>query len=376
MPLENSGLFLVRAGKNVPGNMTELIDAMINYQNGAAPRVNELYIVYKECQHWIKKHVSSIWATTQNQREEAAVRWLMGSVIDELNTAEPGLGTAFENYELRSAGGKPKADTSKLGKGYRFERKTYVDSGKTTMPYSGSQVSDIAVANQTDFHKLTSKQWDEISSGQWSKKQVAVAQMYFLNKIQRLRLLATCVAQQGGVNLWEDIQGQKVNTKFTGAEMGSLNSRQMYAMDRYGNLFVDYDDYGYGTFVLNQARGPKGAAVNARGKSNHSSLCAGREVICAGTIFFWKGQMIHIDNSSGHYAPRPSALYSAVGILRDAGTNLNYLRVGVQLDGSRGKNMDYYKATTFLNHGNPDWQDQNDDSKQDNIYAGLPGFIP
>lgn len=157
--------------------------------------------------------------------------------------------------------------------------------------------------------------------------------MYFLNKIQRLRLLATCVVQAGGATLWEDIKGQKIHTKrVAGTDKGCLNSRQMYAMDRYGNLFVDYDDWGHGALVMNVNKGPKGAAIAARGKSNHSSLCTGREVICAGTVFFWKGQLMHIENSSGHYAPRPAALHSALEILRDAGTNLNYLRVAVAKD--------------------------------------------
>ena len=372
MSLENSGPFLVRVGKNVPGNMIGLIQAMVVYQNAAGPRVNELYIVYKEAQHWRKRHVSTVWATNQNQREEAGVCWLMGEVISELNKAEPGLGTAFENYEIKSAGGEVNGAKTKLGNGYRFERKTYVED-KTRMPYSGSEIHKIAGANNVDFPNLTRRQWDEMAIGQWSTRQQAVSQMYFLNKIQRLRLLATCVPKNGGVNLWEDIQGQLLQTKYQGAEMASLNSRQMYAMDRYGNLFVDYDDWGHGALFLNVGKGPKGAAIAARGKSNHSSLCAGREVICAGTIFFWKGQLIHIDNSSGHYAPRPAALYSAIELLRDAGTNLNYLRVALPKDAG---GMHYYKAQTFLGHGQPDWPDQTDDSKQDAIYAALPGFLP
>src|SRR5262245_52258665 len=125
MALENSGLFLVRTGRNIPGNMTGLIDAMILYQNATGPRVNELYIVYKEAQHWLRKHVNSVFATTKNLREENAVNWLMGQVIQELNLAETGLGGAFENYEVNTVGGRARAPLTKLDKGYRFERKTY-----------------------------------------------------------------------------------------------------------------------------------------------------------------------------------------------------------------------------------------------------------
>jgi hypothetical protein len=369
MPLENSLSFLIRVNRSVPGDMTGLIDAMCNYQNTASPRVNELYVVYKEGQHWCKKYSGKPWSS---KKDETSVRWLMGEVIRELDTEEPGLGTAFASYEARTASGKAVAPVTKLGDGYSFERKTYKED-KTQMPYSGSKIAEIAEDHQVDFHKISRRQWDEMAVGQWSKKQAEVARMYFLNKIQRLRLLATCVPQAGGMSLWEDINQQTLHTKLRNAEMASLNSRQMYAMDRYGNLFVDYDDWGHGALVLNTTppANPRAAAIADRGKSNHSSLCGGREVICAGTVFFWKGQLIHIDNSSGHYSPRPAALYSAVQILDGAGTSLDYLRVGIQKPTG---GMNYYKARTFLQHGPPDWPDQNDDSNQDAVYNRMPGF--
>lgn len=157
MPLENSEAFFVRAGKNVPGNMTSLIDAMVLYQNATGARTNELYIVYKECQHWCRKHVNSVFAITKSMREESAVNWLMVQVIQELNTSEAGLGTAFEKYEVSTAGGRAVAGVTKLEKGYRFERKTYADD-KTTMPYSGSPIRDLAQGTQNraaiDFHGI------------------------------------------------------------------------------------------------------------------------------------------------------------------------------------------------------------------------------
>jgi len=302
----------------------------------------------------------------------------MGQVIQELNTAENGLGTAFQNYETRSGNGTAGAGFTKLDKGYRFERKTYLED-KTKMPSSGSEIRKIFEGNGKNGHSfpaINRTQWDEIAAGQWAKQKSSVTQMYFLNKIQRMRLLAICVPRAGGVTAWENIQGQTLTTKFhSDFPMASLDARQMYAMDRFGNVFVDYDDFGHGTQVMNlPTKGAAKAAITARGKTNHSSLCAGREVICAGMIFFWKGQLIHIDNSSGHYAPKRPALYAAVEILRAAGTNINYLRVGVAKPSG---GHDYYTAQHFLNQGwQGDWPSQKDDDKQDHWFAQRPGFIP
>ena len=34
-------------------------------------------------------------------------------------------------------------------------------------------------------------------------------------------------------------------------------------------------------------------------------------------IFFWKGELIHVDNKSGHDAPKADALFKVVEVLRD-----------------------------------------------------------
>ncbi len=101
MALVFSGTFLTNVKRTVPGNMADLIQAMIRYQLAAGQRIDELYIVYKEAQAWKQKHVSSFFATKQNLLEEAQVNILMGQVIDELNAATPGLGDAL--LRLRAA---------------------------------------------------------------------------------------------------------------------------------------------------------------------------------------------------------------------------------------------------------------------------------
>jgi hypothetical protein len=47
----------------------------------------------------------------------------------------------------------------------------------------------------------------------------------------------------------------------------------------------------------------------------HSSFLKGQPVLCAGNIEFIDGVLVRIDNGSGHYKPRPSDLFRAVGAL-------------------------------------------------------------
>ncbi|MGO8733023.1 MAG: hypothetical protein ACLQVM_09535 [Terriglobia bacterium] len=377
MALVFSGTFLTNVKRTVPGNMADLIQAMIRYQLAAGPRIDELYIVYKEAQAWKQKHVSSFFATKQNLLEEAQVNILMGQVIDELNAATPGLGDALQGYGLRKAVGTTGKSFTALGKGYELERKTYLAGGKGQAPYSGSKIKDIADAKGIDFHSIKPKTWDQLSTA--SGADLAGAQpavkMYFVNKIQRLKLRATCLDQGPAGHRWVDLQGNHMNTLFPNFRtMADPNACQLYALDRYGNLFVDYDNGAYGSLVLNAIQKPAKAAIDFRGYTNHSSLCAGREVICAGMIFFWKGQLIHVDNKSGHYAPKADALFKVVEVLRDGGTNIDYLRVGV----ATATDEKLYVARTFLaggGGGQPDWPDQNPNNDHTQYFRNVHAFV-
>ncbi len=196
--------------------------------------------------------------------------------------------------------------------------------------------------------------------------------MYFLNKIQRLKLLASCDRTNPLGARWIDIRGQLMHSRIGANDsLAAETACQMWAMDRYGNFLVDYDNAGYGRHVLNLTSDQKKGAMMARGQMNHSSFCAGREVVCAGNIFFWNGQLLHIDNSSGHYAPNRQALFNAVNILRNEGAVLDCLRVGVF-----ASNIDpaFYKAYTFLQNGGADWPNQDWGANQDAIYRACNGF--
>lgn len=61
---------------------------------------------------------------------------------------------------------------------------------------------------------------------------------------------------------------------------------------------------------------------------HHSSLNAGRPVACAGEMMLIEGEVIEVDNSSGHYAPPADALDQVVAQLRRLGVDLSRTKIG------------------------------------------------
>ncbi len=363
-------------GKTVAGSVQGICEAIAAYYQGN-PSIDKLYILYKECADWKKKNVGALFSTSSERQKESAVNLLQGEVVNELNTLSPGLGDALSGYQIKKGtSGTVGGGFAKLGAGYSNERSSYVAGGKQQAPVSGSRVHTVADGMNKDFAGLSAKEFDRLGTNpdllRAHLNSRTVVRMYFLNKIQRLKLVASCDRTNPLGARWVDIGANLMNSKIDANDfLAAENVCQMWAMDRYGNLFVDYDNSGYGRHVLNLRVDQAKGAITARGQTNHSSFCAGREVVCAGNIFFWKGQMIHIDNSSGHYAPSRQALFNAVSILWNEGAVLDYLRVGVA-----GKNAPttFHRAATFLHHGGADWPQQDWSANQDATYRGCIGF--
>jgi hypothetical protein len=367
-------------GKTVAGSIQGICDAITAYYS-PAPKIETLYIIYKETADWKKKNVSALFATSSERTKESAVNLLQISVIEELNGLVGGLGDALAGYQhKRATSGTLGGGFTKLGAGYSHERSSYVAGGKNQAPLSGSRVHDVVegekeAGNNINFANLSAKEFEHLGTNpdllKAHLRNRTVVRMYFLNKIQRLKLLASCDRSNPAGPRWLNISGQAMHSPIQANDfLAEENTLQMWAMDRYGNLFVDFTSAGYGRHVMGIDKNSAAAAINARGVTNHSSFCAGREVICAGNIFFWKGQLLHIDNQSGHYAPSRQALFNAVSILWNEGAVLDYLRVGVASKNA----LAFHRGNTFLQHGRADWPDQNPKSDQNAIYQACNGF--
>lgn len=86
----------------------------------------------------------------------------------------------------------------------------------------------------------------------------------------------------------------------------------IWAMDTYGNLL------GANPQVHHQSDA-------GTGQWNHSSLNAGKDVICAGTMRIVGGQLTMISNESGHYQPNATKLSNAIATLVEEGCDLSML---------------------------------------------------
>jgi hypothetical protein len=186
----------------------------------------------------------------------------------------------------------------------------------------------------------------------------------FLNKIRRMQFLVS--ADDNGELC--DIDGNPILMQ-SKKDQGGYDLG-MYAMDKYGNLFVrwaeDSSDFvAKGIQTVSKIDGSKNKYQMVDTKNfNHSSLLAGGDVLCAGNIHIgWSvandqetpGALSAIDNISGHYAPNVDALRECVRILHEEeGIALNYVRVGVMEAGAQA--IKFYWGQNFLRgQKQPDW---------------------
>jgi hypothetical protein len=114
-----------------------------------------------------------------------------------------------------------------------------------------------------------------------------------------------------------------------------------YAIDQYGDL-ISGDD---------APKSSIGKMLQSHQRFNHSSLNAGKDVICAGVMKVENGRLTYIDNMSGHYKPTKRNLLNALELLR--GLNVDLQRVQVAcLDkpplANKPKIFVHHNATQFL----------------------------
>jgi hypothetical protein len=159
--------------------------------------------------------------------------------------------------------------------------------------YSGKEFHDLTYAEYIALDRLLGMK----------------CKVLYLSKIQRLNYMAdvenglfvkatdSSVVHMPGTTVGEDLG------------KGSFQSdTKLYACDTAGNLFITDGDI----------RDRKNRAVQV----NHSTLLAGKEVLCAGTISIKNGRLRGISNQSGHYKPDTNALTQMVRELQNQGVQI------------------------------------------------------
>lgn len=100
-------------------------------------------------------------------------------------------------------------------------------------------------------------------------------------------------------------QGRLKRSNGTLCDTGTWD--EPYAMGLYGNLFI----------------GVAAAIVTPTARLNHSSLLAGKGVMCAGTLRVQGGILKKFNNNSGHYRPSGVNVYQRLLALRDEHVDLS-----------------------------------------------------
>jgi len=146
-------------------------------------------------------------------------------------------------------------------------------------------------------------------------------QVLYMSKMQRLSYMAAIEdgrfyrATDGSVI---DMSGTTVADDLGQGDAGE-KATAIYACDRYGGLFL----------VKNDLNDKNGNSIQL----NHSTLLAGNEVLCAGTISIKKGVLMGITNLSGHYRPDTIALKALLRDCQGEDVNLQSVLVMDQLVG-------------------------------------------
>jgi hypothetical protein len=180
----------------------------------------------------------------------------------------------------------------------------------------------IAALLNKGFDTLTLQEFNTLQAhfAQGAGGLGSVPNVHFARKDERFRELML-VPMDGLLYL---SSGALCNTKWNA-----------YALDLYGNLLIAKANRSW-------VHGQSGAQFN------HSTLAAGRDVICAGEIRIEQGLIKYISNESGHYKPTAAQLVNAILALSEEYTLPLVESLEEVVDISSGAKLSYNGLLPFL----------------------------
>ncbi|MFZ4622621.1 MAG: hypothetical protein ACOYNF_00130 [Rhodoferax sp.] len=292
-------------------------------------QIAALYELFKTCNRWLKSRKEKTTPTPSTTKRIRVVRALQNDVQDNLAELLP----AFAIFQRRAAQGiNPHAHG--LHGVYGNERRIYLERNKVSAP--SATKFDIYLGDEQSNKLFPGKELHDLTEIEFSKLAQTLSSKYnvlFMNKIQRLDYLVYVNSDDEGKLYKSD--GQVLDTTQNQSTWAPTSS-WLWTMDRHSNLYVLEQDY-----------------LNAQTKTqvNHSSVSAGREIICGGVMKVLQGKIVEIDNSSGHYKPDPTRLLVALESLQSEGCDLSTATISV-----------YSAKTNLANNIGPD------------VYTGLIEF--
>ena len=285
-----------------------------------------LYQVIKYCKHWITQKATKTSGSALARRI-IIQRVLQEATADLLNY--PDIQTALAIYDRNKA--QPARVATPLFGVYAHERTLYEQKKAPPLAKPSSEHFQPAAARYApsatlmdrNVNKLKLKpgrMFANLTLAEYTKLDALLKHEHtvlYMSQIQRLHYMVD--VDQGVFSKAIDGAQFQMNGSTVADDLGMARDSSLYlfACDRHGSLFV----------VRSGAFDGAGRTVQL----NHSTLCAGREVFCAGTISIKNGQLRGITNNSGHYRPDTDSLTRFLTKLQNEdGVNLQNVIVADQ----------------------------------------------
>jgi len=256
-----------------------------NGGNCVGHRKQNLVRIMGACHHWLVAKQGK--ATPLAIQRGQAVNTLAQQAFERLQ---------YEHFETKK-GQNPNHPVRALQGGYAHERTTYIQSGKTAA-LSGSTASallnnaaPLGIANPPAFNNMTTVQFTQLINA-YAAGAMFEPEVRFFTKQERVGRLAVVLGHRlvVGLSVRLDTQGND----------------WAWVMDEYGNLYTT-NHHVEGQRLPNTQR------------FNHSTLNAGKDVVCAGILRAANGRLTYLDNASGHYKPPRANVAAALATLQNEG---------------------------------------------------------
>lgn len=263
-----------------------------------------LFQVIKECKKWGQEKAKETKGNTPARRR--IIERVSNEAYAELKNS-PLVGQALTRFNWAKGSGKTRSSVPLVGV-YAHEGAAYQQfkaqgqfhdpraprfaPSATRMGDNPMEIDSVKTNGQLkEFTFAEYMKLDQLLNGQYK--------VLYLSKIQRLEFMvgvdgATSTLVKATDDSAYNMPGSTVADDL-GEGADHETDSQMYACDKHGNLFV---------FKANVQEERNGIVKQV----NHSTFCAGKDVICAGTISIKGGRLRGISNKSGHYQPNTAQL--------------------------------------------------------------------
>ena len=294
------------------------------------------------CRYWLNdrngKKVKGVYGVRKPQVEQlgaAAYQWLRYVTFESKKWDKNNLGA------IGNAGAAHYRGTVPLQPGYQQERQMWTQTKAT---------GNASAISMTQIHSpragaLIEQSDDPAIQAIWNKEfsAMTVQDVIALNRVLAQNYQAMNVwymPKRERMDYMLVVQDGQFYSGFNERFAIAPNRSYVYAMNGYGNLFI----------VRSNVATPQQDSSGFTGETylNHSTLNAGREVVCAGEMKLIDGVPC-IDNNSGHYRPNRTQMHNAICMLQEEGLDLAQWFVGLKRPDDQ---MDIYFASQFWLNAN------------------------